>query len=416
MSFDSTTISFPHEALELSRASSRKLASVDNTPTTVEFEATVLTSPIPLSNGDIGMFFGETPATTAAATPGANVVGRFYFKARIVPKGAYSPHEFLADPCNADQVDGDNLNDLIDLISMHTTCMSLGGYHGKIPKIGDTVLIELKKHTKGVGPYYDASYATFKHIIDGSTRSDPAILASRRCADELKTVFEEGDISLLGTPEDGHGPGSAGSTPHFERLIPESTNARIPTAGAWTSPYTLSRQDPVQGNSTRPHNGIDIAAPTGRPVHPILPGIVLGPGEYGAHSGRPTPYKSCMPVPSGVDRRTLSSGQEYYSTHLKCNHGLGNTVYIRHENGLISAYHHLQNGSVRFEAGKEVGQDHVIGRVGDTGHSTGPHLHFILYRSRISFGDPNQHVDPIQALGWEEHFTHHRVSVESVVV
>jgi len=415
MSFDSTVLSFPHEALEKSKHAADKAIAEDNLPATIQVEATVLIAPVPLSNNDIRQFFGESRPTSVESAATGNVVGRFYFKARIVPKGSYNPHWFYADPCNPDHVHSD-LSNLIDLISMHTTCMSPGGYKGQIPKIGDTVLIELRRETEGVGPFYNIAYAAFKHIVDGSTRSEPAIVAGTRCSVGLRQAFTSGDFSALGPAEDGHGPASAGGTPHFDRLIPESTNARIPTAGAWTSPYTLARQDPVQGNVTRPHNGIDIAAPNGTAVHPILPGIVLGPGEYGAHSDRPAPYKSCMPVPSGVDRRTLSSGQEYYSTHLKCNHGLGNTVYIRHENGLISAYHHLQNGSVRVEAGKKVGQDHVIGRVGDTGHSTGPHLHFILYRSRVSFGNPNQHVDPIQALGWEEHFTHRRVSVESVVV
>jgi len=60
------------------------------------------------------------------------------------------------------------------------------------------------------------------------------------------------------------------------------------------------------------------------------------------------------------------------------NGGCGNSVTIRHRNGLETLYCHLS--SVAVSAGKPVAQRQVIGAVGSTGLSTGPHLHYAVLR------------------------------------
>ena len=54
--------------------------------------------------------------------------------------------------------------------------------------------------------------------------------------------------------------------------------------------------------------------------------------------------------------------------------GYGNTVLIDHGQGITSRYAHLSQ--IEVKAGDSVTTDTEIGKVGVTGHSTGPHLHF----------------------------------------
>jgi murein DD-endopeptidase MepM/ murein hydrolase activator NlpD len=56
--------------------------------------------------------------------------------------------------------------------------------------------------------------------------------------------------------------------------------------------------------------------------------------------------------------------------------GYGNLVVIQHPNGMITFYAHMLNGSFKVSQGDQVSQGQVIGSVGSTGRSTGPHLHF----------------------------------------
>ncbi|MBI5234186.1 MAG: peptidoglycan DD-metalloendopeptidase family protein [Deltaproteobacteria bacterium] len=94
------------------------------------------------------------------------------------------------------------------------------------------------------------------------------------------------------------------------------------------------RHDP-QTSERRFHHGIDIASPEGTPVHPSMDGTVI-------FSGRKDGY--------------------------------GNTVEIRHDNGYITRYAHTKENLV--DVGQRVTTNDMIAKVGNTGRSTGPHLHF----------------------------------------
>ncbi|WP_198243779.1 peptidoglycan DD-metalloendopeptidase family protein [methane-oxidizing endosymbiont of Gigantopelta aegis] len=91
----------------------------------------------------------------------------------------------------------------------------------------------------------------------------------------------------------------------------------------------------------RPHNGLDIAAPTGTPV--------LAP----------------------TDATVINTGHYYFN---------GNTIFLDHGQGLLSAYLHLNH--IQVKAGDQVKQGQQIGTVGDTGRVTGPHLHWIVYLNK----------------------------------
>ena len=69
----------------------------------------------------------------------------------------------------------------------------------------------------------------------------------------------------------------------------------------------------------------------------------------------------------------------------------GTYVIIKHNNGLYSLYAHGQAGSICVSEGQYVSQGQQIMKVGSTGNSTGPHLHFEI---RVSPGGYNNRVNP----------------------
>ena len=69
--------------------------------------------------------------------------------------------------------------------------------------------------------------------------------------------------------------------------------------------------------------------------------------------------------------------------------GSGNTVVLAHANGLTTRYYHLSRFARGLRVGQLVRQKEVIGFVGTTGLSTGPHLHFSVTRNG-AFVDPSK--------------------------
>jgi murein DD-endopeptidase MepM/ murein hydrolase activator NlpD len=104
-----------------------------------------------------------------------------------------------------------------------------------------------------------------------------------------------------------------------------------------------------------PHDGIDLAAPAGTPVRAAGDGKVLFAGEQRAY---------------------------------------GRIVIVRHSNGLITLYAHNRELRVRTDQTVRVGQ--VIASVGDSGRTSGPHLHFEVRKGTVSV-DPLEYLGPIPA-------------------
>ena len=69
--------------------------------------------------------------------------------------------------------------------------------------------------------------------------------------------------------------------------------------------------------------------------------------------------------------------------------GSGNTIAINHGNGLVTRYYHLSRFAKGLKVGKQVAQKQTIGYVGNTGLSTGPHLHFSMVKN-------GKYIDPAQ--------------------
>ncbi|MCF0176274.1 MAG: M23 family metallopeptidase [Bacteroidales bacterium] len=108
-----------------------------------------------------------------------------------------------------------------------------------------------------------------------------------------------------------------------------------------SSGFSYARRHPISGK-VRAHTAVDYAAPMGTPVRSIGNGSVISAGWAG---------------------------------------GGGNTVKIRHANGYVTSYMHLSRYASGIKAGAAVSQGQVIGYVGSTGSSTGPHLDFRVYKN-----------------------------------
>lgn len=126
--------------------------------------------------------------------------------------------------------------------------------------------------------------------------------------------------------------------------IKEVTDEAIGKVKSWLKPVSAKitskfgiRIDPKTGKKNAFHNGIDLAVPLNTPIKCPFPGIVIS-------------------VTSGGDG--------------------GNQVIIKHDNGYSTGYAH-QN-KVLVKKGDKVKQGAVIGLSGNTGKSTGPHLHLTL--------------------------------------
>ncbi len=123
--------------------------------------------------------------------------------------------------------------------------------------------------------------------------------------------------------------------------------------GRISSPYSDSRMHPVLGYS-RAHRGIDYAAPMGTEVYAVGDGVITV--------------------------RSFSGGY-------------GNLIRIRHANGYATGYGHMSGYAQHQEIGAYVRQGDVIGYVGSTGLSTGPHLHFEMKKNG-SYVNPATEILP----------------------
>jgi len=76
----------------------------------------------------------------------------------------------------------------------------------------------------------------------------------------------------------------------------------------------------------------------------------------------------------------------------------GYVVHIRHENGFVSEYGHLQKGSIKVKVKDEVKLGQQIANMGDTGKASGEHLHLGLYKGKSINYNVDKWVNPINYL------------------
>lgn len=163
------------------------------------------------------------------------------------------------------------------------------------------------------------------------------------------------DLTSIGGPqsEPGSVPAS-GSVSESEiavsniPVIPLKTMFQAPVRGEISSLFGM-RKHPVLGENLH-HDGIDIRQPIGTPVKPVGPGVVTFSGKDG---------------------------------------GYGLMVEIDHGNGLTSRYAHLSK--LLANKGERINPEQTLGQVGQTGLTTGPHLHLEIHRQ-------HNPIDPLSVL------------------
>jgi murein DD-endopeptidase MepM/ murein hydrolase activator NlpD len=153
----------------------------------------------------------------------------------------------------------------------------------------------------------------------------------------------------------GHAP-TAGTTD------PSNTAAStVPTGGKGclpvTSGYSIAARFGQVGSWARYHTGLDFAAPIGTPIHAPAAGVVTNAGR-GSASG-----------------------------------WAGNYVAIRYPDGTQSLMAHMSTVSVNV--GQAVSACQVVGAIGMTGRTFGPHVHFEIYPAGITPGDVYKAVNPV---------------------
>lgn len=135
-----------------------------------------------------------------------------------------------------------------------------------------------------------------------------------------------------------------GSTDYFDEKGQSARKAlmRTPIDGARLSSSFGKRRHPILGY-TKMHKGSDFAAPRGTPIYAAGNGTIDKSGRNGAY---------------------------------------GNYIRIRHNSEYSTAYAHMKSIKRGMGKGKRVTQGEVIGYVGTTGRSTGPHLHYEILRNK----------------------------------
>ncbi len=179
----------------------------------------------------------------------------------------------------------------------------------------------------------EAVMATATTGSDGAT--DPAI--TTQAPTTTATAKLTTQATTLATVEDSGSNNGGGSSSIEAMIYPLANYTGI------SDDYGY-RSDPATG-ATKMHWGIDFPAPAGTPVRAANSGEVI-----------------------------IASAPLQGSTYGWANNGFGNYISVLREDGLVIMYVHLK--WVHVSVGQYVSRGEVIGEVGSTGYSTGPHLHF----------------------------------------
>jgi len=148
-------------------------------------------------------------------------------------------------------------------------------------------------------------------------------------------------------------------------------DGKAPFEGGWrkpikeaprTSPFNPHRMNPVL-HKIMPHQGTDFGSPVGTPICAAAAGTVTFIGPAGA---------------------------------------AGNLVKVMHPGGVETGYAHMSRFASGLAVGDKVKGMQVIGYVGNTGRSTGPHLHFSASRDGVFFDPETLNLDGMRVLSPEE--------------
>lgn len=215
----------------------------------------------------------------------------------------------------------------------------------------------------------DALSGMHASVVQAEMLGDPASAAAyleqhRDEIDPAKQIVLDRQLNPLLVDRDARGFADMAQgigTPGAVETVPgadgkgEGIVLAMPVAGAVRSGYG-TRTDPITGDK-KVHRGVDIPAPEGAPIGSAGDGTVRFVGNR--------------------------------------NDGYGNVVEVDHGNGYVTRYAHMEAATVK--KGDRVTRGSSVGRVGSTGRSTGPHLHFEVSKDDgTTYG---KRVDPVSVVG-----------------
>jgi murein DD-endopeptidase MepM/ murein hydrolase activator NlpD len=238
--------------------------------------------------------------------------------------GSWTPHELKA-----------KLSPGIDYISadvdqsIYQTALDLGANDQQVVDFADIFGYDIDfQREVQTGDHFGILYETFEDERGETVKTGNVLMAEMDGAALTKTFYRY-------TPSDD------GNVDYFDEDGQSAKKflMKTPINGARLSSGFGNRTHPILGY-TKLHKGTDFAAPTGTPIYAAGNGRLIGYGPFGT---------------------------------------FGNYAKIQHANGYVTAYGHMSRFASGLHKGSTVKQGQVIGYVGTTGRSTGPHLHYEVY-------------------------------------
>lgn len=209
--------------------------------------------------------------------------------------------------------------------------------------------VDLRRDT---GPGDAFTIVVTEHLFANGHRSvGPIAAASLEISGDYYNAFQHGEIN--GHPRYFDAEGAR---------LPRRFMAAPLKYERISSTFDLARPDPITGR-IRPHQAIDYVASEGTPVVAVGQGVV----EFAGWNG-----------------------------------GYGYLVEINHGDGYLTSYAHLSSFGENLAIGKSVQAGAVIGHVGDTGYSTGPHLHFEFSRHHAKLDYLSRRIHAGETLAGKE--------------
>lgn len=177
-------------------------------------------------------------------------------------------------------------------------------------------------------------------MIHTVVKGDTINSISAKYGIELRDLIDVNDLDseIISTGQELFIPGAGLDKFSLLKAMGELFLYPIKTKYRLTSPYAM-RNNPVTGVYSH-HTGIDLACPTGTPIYSALSGTVVFTGTSNVY---------------------------------------GHYVIVKHHDGYQTLYAHMSK--ILAKKGQFVDQNTKLGLVGSTGQSTGPHLHFSVYKN-----------------------------------